>query len=1272
MPYLIPNLCVITMSSRSSDTTPPVAWLVAEDLTDITLDTYTFNIIYSDTSGINIHTIDSNDIRVNGPGDYRRMATLVSTSQNAETNSYTATYSIPSPRGLWISADNGSYQVLLLRGAITDQACPANSTPTSTLGSFRVRVSTPNPEFVYLSSLTPRNVQNGWGPYERDQSNGEWMAGDGRTLSISGSTYSKGLGVHAPSSLTYDLNGDYSTFQAFIGLDDEIDVAGAARGSVVFSVIANGSITLYQSPVLTSASAPVPITVNVSGVQTLELRVEGTADGIFYDHANWADAKLLGINPPDPGSDHSPPTAVLTADNLSTAPISTYTFTVTYEDPSGVNINTIDSQDIVVYGPNQLYSQRASLVAVNQGVNANTVMASYSIPSPGETWDSADNGSYLVILRPNEVEDNSTPPNSSTTTSLGLFSVEISTPVSRDGTVYLSDLTPTSDWNGWGPYERDRSNGELGASDGRTMSINGTTFRKGLGVHADSSLTYNLSGAYSRFQAVIGIDDEVDSNGISRGSVVFSIIANGGSVLYRSPVLRGSSAPVLVDVDVSDVQTLELRVEATADGKSFDHANWGDAKLFRREIVNFDSNDVNFISEADGMIALTAVRSISSLNPTTVEITTNEVVGSATADVDFLRPSAPQLPTNTGLISFQSGQSSQSFNITIINDLLQEDIEQFTAGLQNPNPGTLGAPRTARVVIIDDDGPARISFSESSINVIENEGQATLTLLRSGDLSSAASVEVSLIDGSANRQTDYRQLPMTLQFEPGVFQQDIAIPIINDLVAEDSETFQVMISQPQGAVLQGNATATLIILDNDGSGGDPLKREVFLHGVNSAGTQQLDRPTSFDWLPDGRMLIAEKSGIVKMVADGALQSTPVIDLQSIVNDSGDRGLLALAVHPDFNAESPYLYLAYSYDPPETRKRIGLAGPDGAGNRASRVERITVDPVSLEILERDVILGQRSRWKFISSPDVDGTGKIDVLPSGIVNGTTITDCGVAIDSGYQDNIPSMAGNQNQNIRDFLACDSTSHSIGDLEFGPDGYLYVTNGDGASYNFADPRAIRAQDLANLSGKMLRLDPLTGAGVASNPFYNGSARSNPSKVFYYGLRNAFRFTFDPVTQQPVLGDVGWSTWEEINTAPPGANFGWPYFEGPDRPSGYNDLNSAQDFYGNSNRNPGSPDSQSAVFPISNFSHASPDNFAALMVGDFIDDDSFLYGDINSGRLFKATLDQNRQISSTESFDSGLNYITELKLGPDGLIYGSLLYDSEFGPGSIIRWVPG
>jgi hypothetical protein len=150
----------------------------------------------------------------------------------------------------------------------------------------------PPPPGIYLSDLTPTYATGGWGPYERDMSNGEQVAGDGHTLTINGVTYAKGLGVHAPSELRYALNGMYATFQAAAGIDAEI----APNGSVMFQVFTDGN-RIYDSGTVTAASATQQIALSVAGVQELKLVVMDDGDGLSSDHADWALARLtLAVN----------------------------------------------------------------------------------------------------------------------------------------------------------------------------------------------------------------------------------------------------------------------------------------------------------------------------------------------------------------------------------------------------------------------------------------------------------------------------------------------------------------------------------------------------------------------------------------------------------------------------------------------------------------------------------------------------------------------------------------------------------------------------------------------------------------------------------------------------------------------------------------------------------------------------------------------------------------------------------------------------------------
>jgi beta-galactosidase len=126
--------------------------------------------------------------------------------------------------------------------------------------------------------------------------------------------------------------------------------------------------------------------------------------------------------------------------------------------------------------------------------------------------------------------------------------------------VFVSDI-PFTSTNGWGPVERDTSNGENAAGDGRTITLNGTTFAKGLGVHAVGDVSIYLGGNCSRFTATAGVDDETGS----AGSVTFSVVADGAT-LAATPTLTGSSASAVVDVDLAGVQQLDLVIGDGGDG----------------------------------------------------------------------------------------------------------------------------------------------------------------------------------------------------------------------------------------------------------------------------------------------------------------------------------------------------------------------------------------------------------------------------------------------------------------------------------------------------------------------------------------------------------------------------------------------------------------------------------------------------------------------------------------------------------------------------------
>ncbi len=266
----------------------------------------------------------------------------------------------------------------------------------------------------------------------------------------------------------------------------------------------------------------------------------------------------------------------------------------------------------------------------------------------------------------------------------------------------------------------------------------------------------------------------------------------------------------------------------------------------------------------------------------------------------------------------------------------------------------------------------------------------------------------------------------------------------------------------------------------------------------------LDLPTAISFTSDGRIFIAQKNGVIRVFRNGTLLPTPFIDLSGDVNSYLDRGLVGITTHPNF-PQTPYVYALYTYDPP------GVTD-DGVGPRVARLERITADPTQLDVAAtgpgaRTVLLGRNSDASVITNPNTNATLTC------WQNGAMVPDC-----------IPQ---------------DSRRHAIGTVRFGPDGALYVGNGD------SDRLPNGPQQTDTLIGAILRLDPATGNGLPSNPFYNGDPTSNTSKTWVYGLRNPFRFGFDPVSGEMLIADVGQSAWESIHRGQAGMNYGWPCYEG-------------------------------------------------------------------------------------------------------------------------------
>ncbi|MFE7578262.1 NPCBM/NEW2 domain-containing protein [Streptomyces sp. NPDC057521] len=147
-------------------------------------------------------------------------------------------------------------------------------------------------------------------------------------------------------------------------------------------------------------------------------------------------------------------------------------------------------------------------------------------------------------------------------------------PAPPTGETWASDMEWLTATNGYGPAERDRSNGESGAADGHPLTLAGKTYEKGIGTHADSDIELYLGGQCSRFTADAGIDDEIDGY----GEVAFSVEADG-KVLWTSPKVTGASETVPVDVALDGARHVRLKVTDTNGSKTGDHGDWGAARF---------------------------------------------------------------------------------------------------------------------------------------------------------------------------------------------------------------------------------------------------------------------------------------------------------------------------------------------------------------------------------------------------------------------------------------------------------------------------------------------------------------------------------------------------------------------------------------------------------------------------------------------------------------------------------------------------------------------
>jgi glucose/arabinose dehydrogenase len=360
----------------------------------------------------------------------------------------------------------------------------------------------------------------------------------------------------------------------------------------------------------------------------------------------------------------------------------------------------------------------------------------------------------------------------------------------------------------------------------------------------------------------------------------------------------------------------------------------------------------------------------------------------------------------------------------------------------------------------------------------------------------------------------------------------------------------------------------------------------------------------------GRLFVADQDGRVWVVTAGGRLNTPALDIRDrlvLLGGYDERGLLGLALHPNF-AQNPLLYTYTSES--NTAPADFPSGPGTTSNHQSVV----------------------AEWR-ISAADAN---RVDVATR----------------------------------REILRVDEpqSNHNGGALRFGPDRLLYIALGDGGAANDAGAGHVpggNGQDINRALGKLLRLD--VDARTAPNGQY-GVPGDNPfvgadglDEIYAYGFRNPFAFSFDRLTGQLYLADVGQNKIEEIDIVTKGANYGWNHREG----------NAWFDGAGNIVTAPVRPPPANLVDPIAVYDH--DDGTAVIgghvyrgaaipaLAGRYIFGDWGTFG-APSGRLFY--LDETNGVRQLRigSEDRALRqWLKGIGEGPDGELY--LLTTRGLGP---------
>jgi uncharacterized delta-60 repeat protein len=343
------------------DSNPPTSQITATDVTTVGASTYQFSIKFSDDVAVDPAWADVDNVQVLDPHGNTLAVQSVSVDNSAPGTPRTVTYTVATPGGAWSADNDGTYTVKLLANQVFDTAGNAAAANQAT---FNVNIPIPD--------TTPP------------------------TATITAPSIDSPGGTTEAISVTYSDNRDVdvSTINAgnitVVGPNGPVQVTG-----VQLSATGNGSpitaVYTIAAPGGTWDQADngvYTVTVVGGGVKDTSGNGVVTATGTFSVVATLPDT--------------TPPSAQITAPAITTGGATSATITIVYTDNVAVNASSIDTSDITVTGPGGALTVTSAQAS---GGNGSPVVATYTVAAPGGTWDSSDNGSYIVSLQANQVSD---------------------------------------------------------------------------------------------------------------------------------------------------------------------------------------------------------------------------------------------------------------------------------------------------------------------------------------------------------------------------------------------------------------------------------------------------------------------------------------------------------------------------------------------------------------------------------------------------------------------------------------------------------------------------------------------------------------------------------------------------------------------------------------------------------------------------------------------------------------------------------------------------